>query len=78
LTLECREFLQLSSDFPLNICLAGMANKPEYKVHRYEKYFTGAGEIKVAVENVIRTINRANGVESSETNVCEVSGYIDE
>jgi hypothetical protein len=61
-----------------NVGLAEVADGPIYKVHRYKEYPAGAGEINMAVEDAVRSINRANGAKSAEMNVWEVSECIDE
>jgi hypothetical protein len=58
--------------------LAEVADGPIYKVHRYKEYPAGAGEINMAVEDAVRSINRANGAKSADMNVWEVSECIDE
>jgi hypothetical protein len=49
--------------------LAEVADGPIYKVHRYKEYPAGAGEINMAVEDAVRSINRANGAKSADMNV---------
>jgi hypothetical protein len=41
-------------------------------------YPAGGGEINMAVEDAVRSINRTNGAKSAEANVWEVSECIDE
>lgn len=55
-----------------------IADGPTYKVHEYKEYAAGAGEINMAVEEKVRTINRANGTKFCEANVWEVSACFDE
>ena len=61
-----------------NVGLAEVADGPIYKVHRYKDHPAGAGEINMAVEDAVRSINRANGAKSADMNVWEVSECIDE
>jgi hypothetical protein len=61
-----------------NVGLAEVADGPIYKVHRYKDHPAGAGEINMAVEDAVRSINRANGAKSVDMNVWEVSECIDE
>jgi len=58
--------------------LAEVADEPIYKVYRYKEYPAGAGEISMAVEDAVRSINRANGVKSADMNLWEMSECIDE
>jgi hypothetical protein len=58
--------------------LAEVADGPIYKVHRYREYPAGAGEINMAVEDAVRSINRANGAKFADMNVWEMSECIDE
>jgi hypothetical protein len=61
-----------------NVGLVEVADGPIYKVHRYKDHPAGAGEINMAVEDAVRSINRANGAKSADMNVWEVSECIDE
>jgi hypothetical protein len=58
--------------------LAEVADGPIYKVHRYREYPAGVGEINMAVEDAVRSINRANGAKFADMNVWEMSECIDE
>ena len=61
-----------------NVGLAEIADGPTYRVHRYEEYDAGAGAINMAVEEEVRSINRTNGAKFVDTNVWEVSEFIDD
>jgi hypothetical protein len=58
--------------------LAEVADGPIYKVHRYKDHPAGAGEINMALEDAVRSINRANSAKSADMNVWDVSECIDE
>lgn len=47
-------------------------------MHRYEEYAAGAGAINMAVEEEVRSINRTNGAKFVDTNVWEVTEFIDD
>jgi hypothetical protein len=58
--------------------LAEVAPGPKYKVYRWKDYPVGAREINIAVEDIVRAINRANGAMYAKSNVWEISECIDE
>lgn len=55
-----------------------MTAEPRYEILRKKDYPAGAGEINMAVEDAVRSINRTNGAKAAEANVWEVSECIDE
>lgn len=61
-----------------NVGIAQVVDGVILSPQEYNDHPGGAGEINMAVENEVRSINRVNGAKSSELNVWEVSECIDE
>jgi hypothetical protein len=77
-SLPLGSLLDNNADSRQNVGLAEIADGPTYRVHRYEEYAAGAGAINMAVEEEVRSINRTNGAKFVDTNVWEVSEFIDD
>jgi hypothetical protein len=77
-SLPLGSLLANNTDSTQNVGLAEIADGPTYRVHRYEEYAAGAGAINMAVEEEVRSINRTNGAKFVDTNVWEVSEFIDD